>query len=134
MYNQSISQSINQSIDRSINQSVSQSVSQSVNQSVIQSVNQSVIQSINQSIYLSIYLSIYKGVLLGSVVKCLIRNRGILGSSRTGSSGLFFVGVPLSKTLQNPSLALMKPKKTRNLNFLNIIVYVYIILTKICLN
>ena len=29
------------------------------------------------------------GVLHGPVVKCLTRNRGVLGSSRTESSGLF---------------------------------------------
>ena len=29
------------------------------------------------------------GVLCGSVVKCLTRNPGVLGSSRTGSSGFF---------------------------------------------
>ena len=29
------------------------------------------------------------GVLRGSVVKCLTRNPGVLGSSRTGSSGSF---------------------------------------------
>ena len=45
------------------------------------------------------------GVLRGSVVKCLTRNPGVLGSSRTGSSG-FFVGVSLGKTLQSPSLVL----------------------------
>ena len=32
---------------------------------------------------------IVSGVLRGSVVKCLTRNPGVLGSSRTGSSGLF---------------------------------------------
>ena len=42
------------------------------------------------------------GVLHGSVVKCLTCNPGVLGSSRTGSSG-FFVGVSLGKTLQNPT-------------------------------
>ena len=29
------------------------------------------------------------GVPCGSVVKCLTHNRGVLGSSRTGSSGIF---------------------------------------------
>ena len=51
-------------------------------------------------------------VLHGSVVECLTRNPGVLGSSRTGSSG-FFVGVSLSNTLQSPSLVLMKPRKNK---------------------
>ena len=45
--------------------------------------------------------------LRGSVVRCLTRNPGVLGSSRTGSSG-FFVGVSLDETLQSPSLVLVK--------------------------
>ena len=53
------------------------------------------------------------GVLRGSVVKCLTRNQGVLGSSRTRSYG-FFVRVSLGKTLQSPSLALVKPSKDRN--------------------
>ena len=53
------------------------------------------------------------GVLHGSVVKCLTHNPGILGSSHTGSSG-FFMGVSLSKTLQSPSLVLVKPRKDIN--------------------
>ena len=53
------------------------------------------------------------GVLRGSVVKCLTRNPGVLGSSRTRSYG-FFVGVSLGKTLQSPSLVLMKPRKDVN--------------------
>ena len=52
-------------------------------------------------------------VLRGSVVKCLIRNPVVLGLSRTGSSE-FFVGVSLGKTLQSPSLVLMKPRKDMN--------------------
>ena len=39
----------------------------------------------------------------GSVVRLLTRNPGVLGSSRTRSSGVFFVGVSLSKTLQSPA-------------------------------
>ena len=53
------------------------------------------------------------GVLRGSVVKRLTRNPGVLGSSRTGSSG-FFVRVSLGKTLQSPSLVLVKPRKDMN--------------------
>ena len=53
------------------------------------------------------------GVQRGSVVKCLNRNPGVLGSSRTGSS-VFFVGVSLDKTLQRPSLVLVKPRKDMN--------------------
>ena len=54
------------------------------------------------------------GVLRGSVVKCLTRNPGVMGLSRTGSSGFFFVGVSFSKTLQSPSLVLVKPRKDMN--------------------
>ena len=39
----------------------------------------------------------------GSVVKCLTRNPGVLGLSRTRSSGFFFVGQSLGKTLQSPA-------------------------------
>ena len=53
------------------------------------------------------------GVQRGSVVKCLTRNSGLLGSSRTGSSG-FFVGVSLGKILQSPSLVLVKLRKDMN--------------------
>ena len=37
----------------------------------------------------------------GSEVRCLTRNPGVLGSSLTRSSGFFFVGVSLGKTLQS---------------------------------
>ena len=47
------------------------------------------------------------------MVKCLTRNQGVPGSSRTESSE-FFVGVSLGKTLQNPSLVLVKPRKDMN--------------------
>ena len=50
--------------------------------------------------------------LLGSVIKYLTRNSGVLDSRRTGSSG--FVGVSLGKTLQSPSLVLVKPRKDMN--------------------
>ena len=53
------------------------------------------------------------GVLRGSVVNCLTLTPGVLGWSRTGSSG-FFVGVALGKTLQSPSLVLVKPRKDMN--------------------
>ena len=52
-------------------------------------------------------------VLRGPVVKCLIRNTGIQGPSRTRSSG-FFVGVSFGKTLQSPSLVLLKLIKDMN--------------------
>ena len=52
-------------------------------------------------------------VLRGSVVKCLTRNPGVLGSRRTGSSE-FFVRVSLGQTLQSPSLVLVKPRKDTN--------------------
>ena len=38
-----------------------------------------------------------KGVLRGSVVKWLTRNPGVLGSSRTGSSGFFHGSVDTSE-------------------------------------
>ena len=53
------------------------------------------------------------GVLRSSVLKCLTRKPGVLGSSRTGSSE-FFVGVSFGKTLQSPSLVLVKPRKDMN--------------------
>ena len=43
----------------------------------------------------------------GSVVKCLTRNPGVLGSSRTGSSG-FFRGSVLGQDTSEPSLVLVK--------------------------
>ena len=46
----------------------------------------------------------------GSVVKCLTRNLGVLGSSRTGSSG-FFRGSVLGQDTSEPSLVLVKPRK-----------------------
>ena len=41
------------------------------------------------------------GVLRGSVVKCLTRNPGVLGSSHTGSSG-FFRGSVLGQDTSEP--------------------------------
>ena len=58
-------------------------------------------------------LTFISGVRRGSMVKCLNRNTGVLGSSRTGSSE-FFAGVSLGKTLQSPSLVLVKPRKDMN--------------------
>ena len=46
----------------------------------------------------------------GSVVKCLTRNPGVLGSSSTGSSG-FFRGSVLGQDTSEPSLVLVKPRK-----------------------
>ena len=46
----------------------------------------------------------------GSVVKCLTRNPGVLGSSLTGSSG-FFRGSVLGQDTSEPSLVLVKPRK-----------------------
>ena len=46
----------------------------------------------------------------GSVVKCLTPNAGVLGSSRTGSSG-FFCGSVLGQDTSEPSLVLEKPRK-----------------------
>ena len=53
------------------------------------------------------------GDLRGSVVVCLTRNPEVRGSSRIGTSA-FFVGVSLGKTLQSPSLVLLKPRKDMN--------------------
>ena len=52
-------------------------------------------------------------VLRGSVVMCLTRNPGVLGSSRTGSA-VFFVRVSLGETLQSPNLILVKARKEMN--------------------
>ena len=43
----------------------------------------------------------YQGVLHGSVVKCLTRNPGPLGSSRTGSAG-FFRGSVIGQDTSEP--------------------------------
>ena len=59
------------------------------------------------------FLHFSQGVLCGSVVKCLTRNPGVLGSSRTDPLG-FFVEMSLGKTLQSPSLTLVKPRKDMN--------------------
>ena len=49
-------------------------------------------------------------MLRNSVVNYDTRNREAQGSSRTVSSGLF-VGVSISKTFQNPSQVLVKPRE-----------------------
>ena len=46
----------------------------------------------------------------GSVVRCLTRNQGVLGSSHTRSSG-FFRGSVLGQDTSEPSLVLVKPRK-----------------------
>ena len=46
----------------------------------------------------------------GSVVRCLTRNPGVLGSSRTRSSG-FFRGSVLGQDTSEPSLVMVKPRK-----------------------
>ena len=56
---------------------------------------------------------VISGVQHGSEVKCLTRNPGALGSSRTGSP-VFFVVVSLVKALKSPSLVLVKPRKDLN--------------------
>ena len=48
-----------------------------------------------------------------SVVKCLTRNPGVLGSSRTGSFRHFVIKY-LGKTLKSPSLVPVKPRKDMN--------------------
>ena len=50
---------------------------------------------------LELFMITFLGVLLGSVVKCLTRNPGVLGSSRTGSSG-FFRGSVLGQDTSEP--------------------------------
>ena len=54
-----------------------------------------------------------KKVPRGSVVKCLTRDPGVLGSSCTGSSG-FFRGSVLGQDTSEPSLVLVKPRKDMN--------------------
>ena len=49
----------------------------------------------------------------GSVLKCLARNSGVLGSGRTGSSGLFR-GSVLGQDTSEPSIVLVKPRKDMN--------------------
>ena len=49
----------------------------------------------------------------GSVVKCLTRNPGVLGWSRTESSG-FVRGSVLGQDTSEPSLVLVKPRKDMN--------------------
>ena len=51
-----------------------------------------------------------QGVPRGSVVRCLTRNPGVLGSSLTRSSG-FFRGSVLGQDISEPSLVLVKPRK-----------------------
>ena len=46
----------------------------------------------------------------GSVVRCLTRNPGVLGSSLTRSSGVFH-GSVLGQDTSEPSLVLVKPRK-----------------------
>ena len=64
-------------------------------------------------------LTLYYGILIfnypqgslpGSVVECLTRNPGIYHTR----SSWFFVGVSLGKTLQSPSLVLVKARKGMN--------------------
>ena len=52
----------------------------------------------------------FRGVPRGSVVRCLTRNPGVLGSSLTTSSG-FFRGSVLGQDTSEPSLVLVKPRK-----------------------
>ena len=54
-------------------------------------------------------------VLRGSAVKFMTFSHEASGSSCTGSSG-FFVEVSLTKTLQNPSLVLVKHRKYINMS------------------
>ena len=56
------------------------------------------------------YLLLSRGVPRGSVVRCFTRNPGVLGSSRTRSSG-FFRGSVLGQDTSEPSLVLVKPRK-----------------------
>ena len=55
-----------------------------------------------------------QGVPRGSVLKCLTRNPGVLGSSCTGSSGVFFRGSVLGQDTSEHSLVLVKPRKDMN--------------------
>ena len=49
----------------------------------------------------------------GPVVECLTCNPGVLGSSRTGSSGFFRWSV-VGQDTSEPSLVLVKPRKDMN--------------------
>ena len=51
--------------------------------------------------YIKMGTTLVSGVSRGSVVKCLTRNPGVLGSSRTGSSG-FFRGNVLGQDTSEP--------------------------------
>ena len=67
--------------------------------------------------YIMIACLVSPGFLCGSVVKCLTRNTGVPGSSRTRSPG-FFRGSVLGVDRLEPSLVLLeKPRKgTKNVN------------------
>ena len=56
------------------------------------------------------YFSLTKRVPHGSVVRCMTRNPGVLGSSLTRSYG-FFRGSVLGQDTSEPSLVLVKPRK-----------------------
>ena len=60
-------------------------------------------------VMVQVNFTIQQRVPRGSVVKCLTRNPGVLGSSCTGSSG-FFHGSVLGQDTSEPSLVLVKPR------------------------
>ena len=60
------------------------------------------------NVFPSICLAVDTGDLRGSVVRCWTHNPVVM--NRTGSSG-FFMGVFLGKTLQSPSLIIVKPRE-----------------------
>ena len=64
--------------------------------------------------YFLFFSNCISGVLCGSMVECWTGNPGVLGSSRTGSTESF-LGVPFGKTLQSPSIELVKPRKDMNI-------------------
>ena len=73
-----------------------------------------VVQYIFASVLDEKFLQSFERVRCGSMVKFLTRNAGVLGTSHTGSTCFFFSGVSLGKTLQNPFVVLVKPRKGIN--------------------
>ena len=75
------------------------------------SVGRLVGRSVGMSVFWSVDMC---RVPRGSLVKCLTHNLGVLGSSRTGSSG-FFHGSVLGQDTSEPSLVLVKLRKDMNI-------------------
>ena len=63
------------------------------------------------ALFSTIYGTYFRGVLRRSVVKGLTHNPGVRATLDPLG---FYVGVSLGKTLQSPSLVLVKPRKDMN--------------------